>query len=653
MNPITYRITLDLMKTGCQHVLSGIKVGDSVRKLEIRLTEGGVPYSISEDSYAQIRFNRPDGTIFTDLCRKEGNVIKYTIDPAVLSSKGEYEADIQLGNADGESFASAEFLFLAYEAVVDDSKAPEDVYHSLIQAIADAESNMVKDAKVDADGNLIVSLDGGKEINAGNVMGPQGPEGPAGPEGKKGDKGDSAPPDYNLVANALKGSAEGNPIRLDGVSPLEHEIAVGLKSKNILPYPYASRGGTVLGVTYTVSDDGGISMSGSPTGASECLLYNGEILSKEGSLVFSFSGTFTNAMPQVTIIDANNTQLFYKQTTEPIIVNMDQYPTAARLYFFIKRVNNGAESSGTVYPQIERGTIATPYTPYMDFTKDYMVGGVVTDTNFSFTSGTVYYTEDTFVQVTKVDTSNNGTLTFSNGDIWIGSGQLTSSIDGNLGEAFSVGDWACISPNKSDDVGILDLHKATKVDKTVQRSGKNLLSYPFIETTKTTNGITFTDNGDGTITVNGTATADAVFKCSYFTLDNNYHTISGCPAGGSSSTYYFHFRGFDVDSGSGRTFKSNSTFKNNTEIVIKSGTKANNLVFKPQMERGSTATEFEPYVEPTTYTAENGNVAVPSLAPTTVLMAGNGVVASAEYNKDTNKVIESLVNAIISLGGNV
>ena len=42
-------------------------------------------------------------------------------------------------------------------------------------------------------------------------------------------------------------------------------------------------------------------------------------------------------------------------------------------------------------------------------------------------------------------------------------------------------------------------------------SGKNLLKYPFNETTKTVNGITFTDNGDGSIAVQGTATARSVF----------------------------------------------------------------------------------------------------------------------------------------------
>ena len=36
--------------------------------------------------------------------------------------------------------------------------------------------------------------------------------------------------------------------------------------------------------------------------------------------------------------------------------------------------------------------------------------------------------------------------------------------------------------------------------------GKNLLKYPYTSTTKTENGITFTDNGDGTVTINGTST---------------------------------------------------------------------------------------------------------------------------------------------------
>lgn len=50
--------------------------------------------------------------------------------------------------------------------------------------------------------------------------------------------------------------------------------------------------------------------------------------------------------------------------------------------------------------------------------------------------------------------------------------------------------------------------------------GNNILSYPYTDTTKTTNGITFTVNGEGDITVTGTATADAKFAIAQGTLQS-------------------------------------------------------------------------------------------------------------------------------------
>ena len=40
---------------------------------------------------------------------------------------------------------------------------------------------------------------------------------------------------------------------------------------------------------------------------------------------------------------------------------------------------------------------------------------------------------------------------------------------------------------------------------------KNLIPYPFDTTSKTVNGLTFTVHDDGTVTVNGTATATTYF----------------------------------------------------------------------------------------------------------------------------------------------
>ena len=75
---------------------------------------------------------------------------------------------------------------------------------------------------------------------------------------------------------------------------------------------------------------------------------------------------------------------------------------------------------------------------------------------------------------------------------------------------------------------------------------KNLLPYPYYDTTKTENGLTFTDNGDGSITVSaGTASAETEFylKGVYdnLSLNSNNLILSGCPAGGSASTYMLRF----------------------------------------------------------------------------------------------------------------
>ena len=48
--------------------------------------------------------------------------------------------------------------------------------------------------------------------------------------------------------------------------------------------------------------------------------------------------------------------------------------------------------------------------------------------------------------------------------------------------------------------------------------GSNILAYPYTDTTKTTNGITFTVNGEGDIVATGTASADAYFTIAQGTL---------------------------------------------------------------------------------------------------------------------------------------
>ena len=126
--------------------------------------------------------------------------------------------------------------------------------------------------------------------------------------------------------------------------------------------------------------------------------------------------------------------------------------------------------------------------------------------------------------------------------------------------------------------------------------GKNLIPYPYTMTTKTESGISFTDNGDGSITVNGTATNSIDFTLCRFTAKKGVkYFISGCPTGGSKSTYYLHMRGFNQDFGKGAVIGGSNDFTNTVDIVINEGTTVENLVFKPQIELGTAATEYELY----------------------------------------------------------
>ena len=112
---------------------------------------------------------------------------------------------------------------------------------------------------------------------------------------------------------------------------------------------------------------------------------------------------------------------------------------------------------------------------------------------------------------------------------------------------------------------------------------KNLMPYPYANTTKVQNGLTFTDNGDGSITVNGTATADTLFFLLTYIYAGTY-TLTGCPKGGSETTYCQVLGSSDYrDFGNGITRTYLADYKQNLFIKIYSGYTANNLVFKPYL----------------------------------------------------------------------
>lgn len=106
----------------------------------------------------------------------------------------------------------------------------------------------------------------------------------------------------------------------------------------------------------------------------------------------------------------------------------------------------------------------------------------------------------------------------------------------------------------SDDGKIQDMILYGKSEQK-QYTGKNLLKYPYDNTTKTANGIIFTDNGDGSVTIKGTATTN-----SYFSFHDN---ADGRRLNLPTGTYKLIIKGIDKVKG---LLISNSCLAENDRI---------------------------------------------------------------------------------------
>lgn len=142
------------------------------------------------------------------------------------------------------------------------------------------------------------------------------------------------------------------------------------------------------------------------------------------------------------------------------------------------------------------------------------------------------------------------------------------------------------------------------VNPTVKIVGKNLLN-PTLQTT-TRNGVTCTANGDGTYTLNGTATTITTFDIAQDVSCSSFRLV-GCPVGGvHDASYELQARTnnliYGYDTGDGKNIKADENFF--IRIRINAGTTCNNLIFKSMIvdaEKYPDATydDFEPYHEQT------------------------------------------------------
>lgn len=276
-----------------------------------------------------------------------------------------------------------------------------------------------------------------------------------------------------------------------------------------------------------------------------------------------------------------------------------------------------------------------------------------------------------FIKAAIIDTDNESyEFGYENG---YAEGYTKGESTGYMTGQQSVGTVARVT----GDPAVCDYVHPTEHEMKVQLETKNLLPYPFYHKNRTQNGITFTDNGDGTVTANGTATGMAEFMVHYGENPNlkvnDICYLSGCPAGGSDTTY----RLIDTltghrDTGSGTTGLSYwpTGSLSNIKIQIFAGTVCENLVFKPMVTRSKTAyADWTPYVTDFTgfqviqpegdgwfhHPNADGSIqGVRSVSPSTSFSVDPpGAIVTAEYYLDAARKLEDMGVTLMNLGGSL
>lgn len=138
----------------------------------------------------------------------------------------------------------------------------------------------------------------------------------------------------------------------------------------------------------------------------------------------------------------------------------------------------------------------------------------------------------------------------------------------------------------------------------VTRCGKNLLCVSFNSGTR--NGLTYTRNADGSVTISGTATQDTYYNfggapniSESLNLEGTY-TLSGAPNNLGSNYRLVCFKNglpSSEDTGTGISFSLPSKTHIWFSFFVKEGFpgSGNTVTFRPQLELGTAATPFEPY----------------------------------------------------------
>lgn len=204
------------------------------------------------------------------------------------------------------------------------------------------------------------------------------------------------------VNGGLRKIVSGEAVRLDNVAPEEQVIKVRVEDANTL---FARCGKNLApklqttainqGVTFEPVENGGIAVSGMPSGVSVCTLATIKPIVTTGKVTFSLTGNYINIVPDIKILNSAGHSIAQFQTGKTQVIDLDLYPDAATWIIAIKREANSVAVSGTVYVQLELGDKATEYEPFNIQTYTPEADGTVSGVIALYPTTTLYTSTNT------------------------------------------------------------------------------------------------------------------------------------------------------------------------------------------------------------------------------------------------------------------
>ena len=393
----------------------------------------------------------------------------------------------------------------------------------------------------------------------------------------------------NNYVNVLIGSARGEIIGLDDVSPLTHKIPVKMRSKNLFDISKVSSNTNV-----TNNGDGTLSVFGYgvPIGKFSKLLPSvnvGDVVTL--SLVTNACASSGEALDCFYL---NGMSALWKSGTA-ITVTQDVLDGTISAY--CKRSTDGVNTTATTSNiQIELGTTATPYTSYV--------------------------TDDTEVTVKS-----------------LGKNQFDISQEAHF-KHYAISSIEKTSDTITLNIGYSNISNLFYISAQYvlpsNLAGKEIT----VSVNASTSGVNKAHIRVAWVNSVGTTVGDMLIGGHYSGQIPQKMTLTGIvpqqpDADHNKLVLYLYAHG--------------------SEKVLQNGETYTTTYSNIQIEIGNTATEYEPYKEgETVNTTVVESVELTSIAPNMTITTNNeGIIIDAVYNRDFNRVVEKLTQAIISLGGTV